>query len=244
MPNPDLWVVVVPDYFESSATTTSLSSISSNIWYWNQTANPLLSNQTSYPFLSNQTSYPFLSVATSQNETGPLYNVIVTQSTMFTPTGYGIYYHNIPATFSLTRSLPAYDALRPPRPRLARPALLRGRRALRRSIDLFRMLRPTDEVRAFLSGDPVIIHGQRYDYRVQKRDNLLYHTMHPHSPHIPYKLELLDKNGRYLAQGCTVIRNTPVIDQLVALILHIEHDESVVLNNTNWTPPLSLPMAA
>jgi hypothetical protein len=222
MPNPDQWwVLVVPDYYQSSA-TTSLSSISSNVWYWNQTANPLLS-------------------IASQNATGPLYNVIVTQSTMFTPTGYGLYYHTIP-TYSVTTPQPAY--MPPYRPRLARPAVLRGRRALRRSIDLFRMLRPADEVRAFLSGEPVIIHGRNYDYRVQKRDNLLHHTMHPHSPHIPYKLQLLDKNGQYLAQGCTVIRNTPVIDQLVALILHIEHDESVVLNNTNWTPPLSLPLAA
>ena len=198
-----------------------------------------------------QTANPFLSI--TNQATGFTYHVIVTESTMFSPTGYGIYYHNIP-TFSATGIVSPYYPAAPyypqaplPRRRLARPALLRGRRALRRSIDLFRMLRPADEVRTFLSGEPLIIHGRRFDYRVQKRDNLLHHTMHPHSPHIPYKLQLLDKSGRYLSQGCTVIRDTPVIDQLVALILHIEHDESVVLNNTNWHPPVQwdrLPLAA
>ena len=215
---PDFWVLV-PNNYQSTCTTSV-----STPWYQNQ-------------------PNPFLMIA-SENQTGPLYNVIVTQSTMFTPTGYGIlYYHAIPQTISVTSHVPyPYVPISARRP-LTKPALLRGRRALRRSIDLFRMLRPADEVRAFLAGDPVIIHGRRYDYRVQKRDNLLRHTMRPDVGHIPYDLQLLDKTGRSLARGCTVIRDTPVIDQLVALILHIEHDESVVLKNTNWSPPLLVNLA-
>lgn len=209
--------------------STAATSISSNVWYRQ---------------IYQQTGAPFpIIVSSTMSETGPLYNVIVTQSSMFIPTGYGfLFYHDIPTAVSPYRP-PEYPPLPRPRP-LARPALLRGRRALRRSIDLFRMLRPADEVRTFLSGDPLIIRGRSFDYRVQKRDNLLQHTMHPRSAHIPYDLQLLDKSGKSLARGCMVIYDTPVIDQLVALILNIEHDETKVLNNTNWSPPLSLPLAA
>jgi hypothetical protein len=173
---------------------------------------------------------------------------------MFWPTGTTLFYHSIPSwpTIPLTNGsvyqtfAQPVGALPVPRP-LARPALLRGRRALRKSIDLFRMLRPDEEVRRFLSGQPITIHGHRFDYRIQKRDNLLHHTMNPMGACIPYQLHLIDKtSGQKLAQGCVIVPNTPVIDQVLALILHAQDatEELVVLNRTNWTPRLALPAAA
>ena len=166
---------------------------------------------------------------------------------MFWPTGTSLFYHSIP-TWSLIPMTngSVYPTLTQPvgalpRP-LARPALLRGRRALRKSIDLFRMLRPDDEVRRFLSGEPITIQGHRFDYRIQKRHNLLHHTLSPDSPHIPYQLNLIDKtSGQKLAQGCIIVPDTPVIDQVIALILHAQDatEELVVLNRTNWTPRLA-----
>jgi hypothetical protein len=179
---------------------------------------------------------------------------------MFLPTGSGaLYYHSISAPTSATvlpygqhqtpfyqAAASAYQAAQArqlPRPKpLAKPAILAGRRALRRSIDLFRMLRPKDEIRTFLRGEPLIVRGHRFDYRIQKHDNLLRHTMNPHSVHIPYDFRILDKaSGKNLAKGCTIIPGTPVIDQLLALILHIQDpDEEVnILWNTNWSPDIT-----
>jgi len=162
---------------------------------------------------------------------------------MFLPTGSNLYYHSIPLVTSATNGTYAGATL-PLRSQrsLARPAVLRGRRALRRSIDLLRMLRPDNEVKGFLSGQPITIQGRRFDYQMQKRDNLLSHTLNPDSPHIPYDLHLIDKTtGRKLARGCVIVPGTPVIDQLLALILHAQDatEEMVVLTQTNWTPALA-----
>lgn len=163
---------------------------------------------------------------------------------LFMTTGPGIIqYNNISSATSsvFTR----YDAMAMPlrRPPLARPTILRGRRALRRSIELFCMLRPEEEIRTFLSGRPLLVHGHRYDYRMEKRGDVLMQTIHPPSGHIPYDLQVLDKaSGRSLAHGCVFIKNTPVIDQLLAVILHAEDPkaEAKLLANTNWSPPLRL----
>ena len=175
---------------------------------------------------------------------------------MFVPLGSGsLYYHSIPITsatnwptVSTTASWAsscnwaywqagvaarqAIPAPRPLRPALARPALLAGRRALRRSIEMFCRLRSDEEIRTFLSGEPLDVRGHRFDYRVQKRDDVLHHTMHPYGGHVPYRLSLHSKDGQMLASsGCIVIPNTPVIDQLLALILHVQdpEEEEVVL---------------
>jgi len=186
---------------------------------------------------------------------------------MFVPLGSGsLYYHSIPTTsatnwptVSTTASWSscnlaywqagyvaarqAIPAPRPlPQPALARPALLAGRRALRRSIELFCRLRSEEEIRTFLSGKPLDVRGHRFDYRVQKRDDVLRHTMHPYGGHVPYRLSLHSKDGRMLASsGCIVIPNTPVIDQLLALILHVQdpQEEEVVLRRTNWNADIS-----
>ena len=92
------------------------------------------------------------------NVTSTTTSTAVYQQIMFTPTGTGLYYHAIPVSTSwnsmtatpLSTYLSAVNIMacsdgrwqqpyqpRPvPRPALARPTLLRGRRALRRSIDL------------------------------------------------------------------------------------------------------------
>jgi hypothetical protein len=183
---------------------------------------------------------------------------------MFIPLGSGtLYYHAItsptvahywhaPPTRSTPSSWTYADSPHPlPKPALLRYELVKqGRLAFRKSVDLFRKFRSEREIRTFLEGKPLIIHGHQYDYRVQKRANLLRLTMNPNSAHIPYDLYLMSKDGRTLAKGCVVVPGTPVIDQLLALILHVEDEveEQTVINVTNWTPPLNrrtgLPLAA
>lgn len=201
--------------------------------------------------------------ATVSDSVTNLHNIwIIQNQIMFTPFTSDPYYHSIPnsTTIATNQTSPYYsnsysaaEIVRPlppewrgrqpaPPPPLARPAILSGRRALRRSIDLFRRLRPEAEIKTFLDGKPLLIHGHRFTYKVQKKDDLLRHTMNPNSAHIPYRLHLLHRQtGRALAQGCIVIPSTPVIDQLLALILHVRDvdGECDVLRTTNWTPSLS-----
>jgi hypothetical protein len=190
---------------------------------------------------------------------------MVQNQLMFTPFVSGnLYYHSIPDTLTTgwQPTVPILTPLHPPtiaycqatplhlapatsmprRPVVARPAILQGRRALRKSLDLFRKLRPEAELKTFLAGQSLTIRGHRFDYRVKKRDDLLRHTMNPHSAHIPYDLHLVDRHtGKQLAKGCVIIPGTPVIDQLLALILHVQDpdEELVVIHITNWSPSLS-----
>jgi hypothetical protein len=207
---------------------------------------------------TNETALVYLPLQTSiSNSTNP----ITVTDQMFLPSGSGaLYYHSITSQVATTLTQVAYNQLytmqpptRAPSPRpLARPALIAGRRALRRSITLFRMLRPESEIKTFLSGEPLIVQGHQFDYRLQKRNNLLHHSMNPNSAHIPYDLHILDKiSGKSLARGCIVIPDTPVIDQVLALILHVQdpRGETKVIHTTNWTPDISahlrrLPIAA
>jgi hypothetical protein len=173
---------------------------------------------------------------------------------VFSPTGSGqLWYHAIPAALS---QVPVYGYanypqamwanpyqanLRPVAPPLLRPALIHaGRRALRRSIDLLRRFRPERDVKAFLDGHPLVLHGHRYDYLVRSRGNLLEHTMNPRGPHIPYDLHIVAKDGRTLAKGCVIVPETPVVDQVLALALHVQDEEAedVIVRTTNWTPRL------
>lgn len=212
------------------------------------------------------TSMPWPIVTTSQatptalSPTTSTTITVVQYQMLFSPTS-SFYYHMLPVTATAITgwygvnpptltSTGVWHVTQPPvfmpatrRPALARPAIMAGRKALRRSIDLFRMLRSQEEVTTFLSGQPLIVRGRRYDYRLRKRDNLLHHTMNPRTPHIPYSLELLDKDtGKRIAYGCVIIPDTPVIDQVLALILHVQdpEQESVVLNKTNWSPALRM----
>lgn len=132
---------------------------------------------------------------------------------------------------------------RPPVRLLARPAIHSGRRALRRSIELYRRLRGTAELATFIAGQPIEVEGRRYAYRMQRSHvRLLEHTMRPHTAHTPYILQALDKaTRRPLASGCVVMHDTPVIDQLLAVVMHTQDADAErhLIANTNWTPRLA-----
>lgn len=126
--------------------------------------------------------------------------------------------------------------------RLDTPALIHsGRRALRRSLDLYRRLRGPAEIDAFRRGDAIVIRGARFRYRVKRSQGLLEHTMRPTQAHIPYSLHILrPDNDEPFASGCVVIRDTPVVDQLLAFALAVQDPEQelVALHTTNWSRSL------
>jgi hypothetical protein len=130
----------------------------------------------------------------------------------------------------------------PPRRAIILPAVIRaGRRAVRRSIDIYARFRGMDEVRRFIRGERITFEGQFFDYHVRKTVKVLTQTMHPDGPHIPYSLKLARKGeDRPLASGCIIVPSLPVIDQLLALSFHLQDpaDELKLLETTNWSPSL------
>jgi hypothetical protein len=110
-----------------------------------------------------------------------------------------------------------------------------ARKALYKSIRLFENLFGINKIQLFLNGEAFEIEGRKFNYRISKKKfvNLIEHTSNPTSAHIPYKLEILSKAGLVLFEGCTIFKNTPVVDQIIALILHIQDNEEHVLLNMN-----------
>jgi len=110
-----------------------------------------------------------------------------------------------------------------------------ARKALWKSIRLFENLFGINQIQLFLNGQSFEIIGRKFNYRISKKNyiNLIDHTSRPTSCCIPYRLEVLSKSGLVLFEGCTVFKNTPIIDQIIALILHIQNDEEHVLLNMN-----------
>jgi hypothetical protein len=135
----------------------------------------------------------------------------------------------------------AAERLRPRHPTQS-PAIIRaGRRAVRRQIDLYLRFRPEEELKRFVAGQQIVIQGARCRYAVRKDIGIMRHSMLPHSAHTPYKLWLLGPSDRPLASGCVYLDETPVLDQLLAFIMHVTTDaetEREFLRRTNWSPGL------
>lgn len=167
-----------------------------------------------------------------------------------------IYYSAVTPTTSTTATITAGSysiaapffypgvAFTPPvKRKIILPSVIRaGRRALRRSINLYAGFRGMEEARRFIAGEPITLEGQLFDYQLSKRDRLLEQAMNPDSHHVPYHLNLIEKATRArLASGCVVFRGLPVFDQMLAVAFHVQDraDEIKLLKTTNWTPGLS-----
>lgn len=128
-----------------------------------------------------------------------------------------------------------------PRPRQVSAAIHAGRRALRRSIDIYSRFRDIDEVRRFIRGEGVIYEGEQYNYQVKRTMKVLEQTMNPTWNLHPYSFHAIDKRTKKeVARGCISISGLPVLDQLLALSFYIQDpkDEQTLLKATNWTPRL------
>lgn len=121
------------------------------------------------------------------------------------------------------------------------PAIIHaGRRAVRRSIDLYLRMRPAEELRRFLTGERLTIQGARLRYHVQKSMSVMRHTMEP-GHGIPFRMHVLNPaNDQAAASGCVFLSRTPMLDQLLTFIMHVTDPdgEKHLVQTTNWTPRL------
>lgn len=111
-----------------------------------------------------------------------------------------------------------------------------AKKVVRRGVEKFSQLFGSKDIKAFITGDDFVVEGELYNYRVSKTFGILEHSARPTTGHIPYKLQFLTKDNIVLAEGCVIFEDTPVIDQLIALMLHVKNNnEDEILRNTNFS---------
>ena len=109
-------------------------------------------------------------------------------------------------------------------------------KVMKKSAEMFRKHVGEHHLKAFLAGDHFMIEGKEFNYRIKKSANvnLMKQASDPRTHHIPYDLELTDKDNVVLGNMCVYFDNTPALDQIVAMILHIKHDEErMILDKGN-----------
>jgi hypothetical protein len=110
------------------------------------------------------------------------------------------------------------------------------RKAVRRGVRAMDEIIGAGSYKGFISKDGFVITGCLFDYHVSKSVRLLEHTASPRSAHIPYRLEMRNKAGELLGRACIIFPDTPVLDQVIALALHVrEHEtECRLVKTLNW----------
>ncbi|RLA78050.1 MAG: hypothetical protein DRG78_16050 [Epsilonproteobacteria bacterium] len=110
-----------------------------------------------------------------------------------------------------------------------------AKKAIKKGVSLFMNTFNDIDINLFLTGDGFIVKGKHYNYRFSKTRSIIKSTIVTNAAHIPYKLELLTKvNDTTLCDVCVVIKDTPVIDQIIGVILHIRNGvEELILDELN-----------
>lgn len=109
------------------------------------------------------------------------------------------------------------------------------KKALIKGINMFKNLFGSDMITSFINGNSFIIEGKYYNYRFKKTSSLLVYTANINSYNIQYDLEIIDKKTDIIyGKLCTVFKDTPIIDQIISIILFIQNgEEDKILKHTN-----------
>ena len=116
-------------------------------------------------------------------------------------------------------------------------AIHRAKGSIKRALKLMDNVGFGDDVRVFLSGDEIeVSHPDSiFKFVISKGShNLIDKTMSP-SHSTPYNLTLYTKTNIYVAKLCVVVKDTPILDSVLALALFIKSgDEEHILRVANW----------
>lgn len=111
-----------------------------------------------------------------------------------------------------------------------------AKKTLKKGIKKFSNLFGEKNIKSFISGDGFTVNGKLYKWNFSQRKNVSILSM-THSPlksHIPYILTLMTKDNVELSNCCVYVENnTPIIDQIITIMLYIQHDEEELLKNCN-----------
>lgn len=112
----------------------------------------------------------------------------------------------------------------------------KAKKAIKKGIKKFSNLFGPKDISSFVSGDGFVVSGNKFNwcFKPKAHTSIITMTHSPLSGHIPYKLIIQTKDNVVLGDCCVyVTENTPVIDQIITIMLYIQHDEDELLNNVN-----------
>lgn len=112
----------------------------------------------------------------------------------------------------------------------------KGRKALKKGIKKFSNLFGKNNINSFISGDGFTVEGEMFNwhFKQKKSTSLVVMTHSPLNGHIPYSLQLMNKENFVLADCCVYVsENTPIIDQIITIVMYIKHDEEELIKNCN-----------
>lgn len=110
------------------------------------------------------------------------------------------------------------------------------KKVIKKGIKKFSNLFENKNISSFISGDGFVVAGTNFNwcFKPLYKGSILTLTQSPLLGHIPYKLSIQTKDNLVLCDCCVyVAENTPVIDQIITIMLYIKHDEDELLNNIN-----------
>jgi hypothetical protein len=113
---------------------------------------------------------------------------------------------------------------------------LNAKKAIKKGVKKFSNLFGKQNITSFVNGDGFTVQGDKYNWHFrQKRSVSLINMTHsPLKGHIPYELTLMNKDNVVMADCCVfVAENTPIIDQIITIVLYIQHDEDELLAHCN-----------
>lgn len=114
------------------------------------------------------------------------------------------------------------------------------RRSIKRAYKLFDRLGETKLLGLLVSRQPICLSGadSPFVFRIELRDEpgmgIIYHTAHlGHT--VPFILSLETREGEHLANLCAYADETPILDFLLAIKLHVDAGEDrALLSKANW----------
>lgn len=111
-----------------------------------------------------------------------------------------------------------------------------AKKAIKRGLKSLTELLPTEDVNLFTSKDGFVVEGEKFNYRFRKgHTSIISHTLNPVGIHIPYDLIIMSKDNIELCNTCIYFDETPVIDQVIAAVLHLQMgNEDEILNTGNF----------
>lgn len=113
------------------------------------------------------------------------------------------------------------------------------RQILKRQVKLLSQFIPSDDVKAFLNGKSIELTSERTQltYRFTLKYNTLTIKDLNRGNHYatPYNLEIYNPDKKKIANLCVYIKDTPMLDQMSAMIMFIRSgEESILLEKANY----------
>jgi len=110
------------------------------------------------------------------------------------------------------------------------------RSAIKKGIKLITGLGFGDEIKVFLGGSSVEVSHPESEFKfvLTKSRDIMDATRYP-GYSTPYKLELYTKTNVFISKLCVIMEQTPVLDQVLAMIMFIRSgDEDIILKTANY----------